>query len=291
MMILKLKPVFFDKIWGGKKLRENYKFNTSDNCGECWGISAHKNGSSTIENGIYKGKNLNQLFDNEKALFGNYEGSEFPILVKVIDATDNLSIQVHPDNDYAKRENSLGKEECWYILDAEIDSDIIIGHNATSKKQLEEAIESNTLENLVCSHPIKTGDFFYINSGTLHAIRKGTTLLEVQQSSDITYRVYDYNRLQDGKPRDLHVKQALDVIKIPDNELETTHNDRFFNYNVIEVKTESVVKSSPHGDYIFIIEGMATFDNIPLNKGDFIMVSANSSYKISGNVKYQVTTF
>ncbi len=290
-MILKLEPKFFDKIWGGKKLKDNYHYPTGDNCGECWGISAHPNGSSIISSSPYKGKTLKELFENHKKLFGNYKGSEFPILVKIIDATDNLSIQVHPGNEHAKKENSLGKEECWYILDADKKTEIIIGHKASSIEQLRNGIKNNTLEELCNSFPIEKDDFFYINAGTLHAIRKGTTLLEVQQSSDITYRLYDYNRLQNGKPRDLHVKQALEVLSVPDEHVHRKHRNTYFTFDILENKTLTNNLAHKHGDYIFIIEGQGTFDKKPVKKGDFLMVTSSSKYQVFGNLKYQKTTF
>jgi len=290
-MIIKFNPILMDKIWGGDKLKKNYGYQASDKCGECWGISCHPNGLVTVQNSEYKGRTLKDLFDNEKHLFGDYPGKEFPILVKIVSAGDNLSIQVHPDNEYAKRENSLGKEECWYILDAEKDTKIIIGHHAKTKEEFSNAIKDGSLENLCNEFSIKNGDYFYINTGKLHAICAGTTLLEVQQSSDITYRVYDYNRLQDGKPRPLHINQALDVTNIPDTELLTTHKNTYFNYEILENSTLSTYKSSRYGDYIFIIEGNGSFNRTPVQKGDFIMIPSNKEYKVYGNIKFQKTTF
>lgn len=290
-MIITLEPVFFDKIWGGTKLKKNYNYNVSDICGECWGISAHKSASSKVTHKEFFGCTLRDLYRERRELFGHYEKEEFPILVKVIDAAANLSIQVHPDDSYAKQLDSLGKEECWYVLDTDKDTDIIIGHNAKTKEEFEQAITEGTLEKLCKQFPIKKDDYFYIEAGTLHAICKGTTLLEVQQSSDITYRVYDYNRLQDGKPRDLHVKEALEVVAIPDKELITTHKDTYFTYDIITNSTLTTHTASLHGDYIFIIEGDGSFDKTPVRKGDFLMVPSTDSYTIFGNLKYQITTF
>lgn len=290
-MIIKLEPVFFDKIWGGNKLKTNYNFNVSDVCGECWGISAHKTASSKVMHKDYQGMTLRELYRDHRELFGNYESDEFPILVKIIDASDNLSIQVHPEDEYASQFDSLGKEECWYILDTEPNTDIIIGHKAKTKDEFKNAIENGTLENLCRQFPVKQGDFFYIEAGTLHAICKGTTILEVQQSSDITYRVYDYNRLQDGKPRDLHVKEALDVVAIPDTPLVTEHKETYFTYDILTNTTLSSHTASKHGDYIFVMEGEGHFDKTPVRKGDFIMVPSNNNYKVFGNLKYQKSTF
>lgn len=290
-MIIKLQPIFFDKIWGGHKLRDQFGYDVSSNCGECWGISAHPNGSSIVLNGIHKGKTLRDLYQNERHLFGDFNEPEFPILVKVIDAAENLSIQVHPDNEYAQQSNSLGKEECWYILDAEENTEIIIGHKAQTKEQFEESILQNTVESMVNSFPVQKGDFFYIKAGVLHAICKGTTLLEVQQSSDLTYRVYDYNRLENGSKRQLHIKEALDVLKIPDIPIKTTHENTYFNYDFVTTSKKEDFTASTHGDYLFIIEGSGFIDDIAVHKGDFIMIPANHHYQVDGSIYFQKTTF
>lgn len=290
-MVIKFKPVTVDKIWGGSKFQTLYNYDTSDKCGECWGISAHKSNSSIISNSKFKGMTLRQLYNSNRELFGNYKEDEFPILVKIIDAKDNLSIQVHPDNEYAKQFGSLGKEECWYILDADPNTEIIIGHKANDKSEIENAINNNSFEYIYNSFPVQKGDFFYIDAGTLHAICTGTTILEVQQSSDITYRLFDYNRLENGKPRDLHLQESLDVLNFPDNKVSRTHKNRFFNYDLITNKITSTNTSSKHGDYIFIIEGTGTFNGVNVKKGDFLMVSSNQEYKVEGNLHYQISTF
>ncbi|KFZ27407.1 MAG: putative mannose-6-phosphate isomerase YvyI [Candidatus Izimaplasma bacterium HR2] len=290
-MILKLQPVFYDKIWGGNKLRKNYGFDVSNTCGECWGITAHKKGSSIIENSIYKGMTLRDIFFNEKHLFGDYKGNEFPILVKIIDAKQDLSIQVHPNDEFVKGENILGKEECWYILHTEKNTKIIIGHSANNIKEVKEAINNNNIESICNTRKIEEDDFFYIESGTIHAICEGTTLLEVQQSSDITYRFFDYNRLENGKPRKLHIEKAIKALKIPDKKMLVEHKDTFFNFQIkYNIGTMNKI-ASLFGDYIFIIDGEGYFNNTRVIKGNFIMVTSQSQYIIEGNIKYQLTTF
>ena len=292
-MILKLQPVLVDKeVWGGSKIKTHYNYQEASTiCGEAWGISGHKTFSSVVETAPYKGKTIRELFQTHKELFGNYEGSEFPILVKIIDAKDNLSIQVHPDDEYAKQFNSLGKEECWYILENEPNTNIIIGHSATTKAELNKSIDEDKIENYINSYPIKKGDFFYIEAGTLHAICGGTTILEVQQSSDITYRVYDYNRKQnDGTYREIHKEQAKEVIKVPDNEVNHTSMNRYFKYDIIDHTDKSDIISHQYGDYIFIIDGEGSFNDVPVQKGTFLMVTSNSRYTVTGSLKYQITT-
>lgn len=222
--LLFMKPFCREVIWGGTKLKELYGYETDgDHTGEAWVVSANPHGQSIVAEGTYAGKTLGELWDEERALFGNAEGKEFPLLIKLIDARDNLSVQVHPDDAYARaNENGgQGKTECWYIVDCDEGADIVIGHKAQSKEELRALIEAGAWNELLQVFPIHKGDFFYIPAGTVHAIRKGTLILETQQNSDTTYRLYDYGRLQDGKPRDLHLKQSMDVITCP-QKLEAT---------------------------------------------------------------------
>lgn len=217
--IVKLSPVFKQMIWGGNRMREVFGYDIpGDDTGECWAISAHKNGDCTIAYGEFAGRTLSWLWENKQDWFGNVStGGVFPLLTKVIDAKQNLSIQVHPNDAYAmEHENgSLGKTECWYILDCDPGATIIIGHNAKDKAELEDMIRNGRWSEFIREIPIQKGDFLQIYPGTVHAIKGGTMILETQQNSDITYRVYDYDRLQNGKPRQLHVQQSIDVITVP----------------------------------------------------------------------------
>lgn len=216
--ILFLNPVFMQRIWGGDQLAEKFGYEIpGDKTGECWAVSAHPSGDCVVREGIYKGRTLSQLWKEEPELFGNSDLDRFPLLVKIIDAKDDLSIQVHPDDHYAREhENgSLGKTECWYILDCPEGASLVIGHNAESKEELTEMIKQGRWSELIREIPVKKGDFIQIDPGTVHAIKGGLMILETQQNSDITYRVYDYDRLTDGKPRQLHVKQSIDVITVP----------------------------------------------------------------------------
>lgn len=216
--ILFLNPVFKQMIWGGERLGTDWPYRIpGEGTGECWAVSAHPNGDCTIKEGTYAGKTLSQLWKEEPALFGDTGLDRFPLLTKIIDAKTDLSIQVHPDDAYAgTHENgSLGKTECWYILDCEEDSTLVIGHNAKDKEELTAMIREGRWDAFIRELPVKKGDFIQIDPGTVHAIKGGIMLLETQQNSDITYRVYDYGRLTDGKPRQLHVEQSIDVITVP----------------------------------------------------------------------------
>ena len=223
MQPLFMKPVFQEKIWGGSRLKTVFGYDIpSDKIGEDWAISAHPNGVSIIENGPYKGQTLDQLWANEKALFGQPMEDVFPLLIKILDAEDDLSVQVHPDDTYGlKHEGELGKTECWYVIDAQPGAEIIYGHNAQTKEELTTMIQEGRWEDLLTRVPVKKGDFFFVPSGTIHAIGKGIMILETQQSSDTTYRVYDYDRKDDaGQTRELHIQQSIDVTIVPSNRPE-----------------------------------------------------------------------
>lgn len=217
-MILKLKPAFKDYIWGGTKLRDDFGFKSDlKKIAEGWMLSCHKDGENTIDGGKFDGKTLSEVIkETGKDILGTkaQKYDFFPILIKLIDAKDNLSVQVHPNDDYALRvEGEYGKTECWYVIDCDEGAELIYGFKKKiSNDEFRKRIEDNTFLDVVNHVKVKKGEFFFIESGTLHAIGKGILLAEIQQNSNTTYRVYDYNRLgADGKPRELHTEKALDV--------------------------------------------------------------------------------
>lgn len=215
-MPLFLKPVFQERIWGGTKLTEFGYDIPYDNTGECWAISAHPNGANTILNGHYKDYTLDQVWQANRALFGNDDREAFPLLTKILDAQDKLSVQVHPDDAYAKaHEAEYGKTECWYILDAEEDAEIIYGVNAQNQETLNNMIDNREFDQLFNTVKVQKGDFYYVPAGTVHAIGKGIMILETQQSSDTTYRIYDYDRTdKNGEQRALHLEESKEVIDL-----------------------------------------------------------------------------
>ncbi|GBG94006.1 mannose-6-phosphate isomerase [Ligilactobacillus salitolerans] len=219
-----LKPYFQEKIWGGSRLKSVYGYDIpSDHTGECWAISGHSHGPATVINGPYQGKNLMQLWQEERQLFGNAAGDVFPLLTKILDAKEDLSVQVHPDDAYAKEhEGELGKTECWYVLAADPGAEMIYGHHAQTKEELADMIEKKQWQKLFRHVPVKPGDFLYVPSGTIHAIGKGIMVLETQQSSDTTYRLYDFDRVDQktGQKRELHLKQSIDCTNVPFKEPE-----------------------------------------------------------------------
>jgi len=218
MDLIKLKPILKSMIWGGTRLSERFGFDTpTDTTGEAWVVSAHHRGDCIIDNGPFAGLTLSELYKNHRGLFGSGKAQDFPLLIKFIDAKDDLSIQVHPDDVYARRvANSSGKTECWMVMECSPSSEIVIGHDFTDRFQFEEAMKSNTVQSHLLRFPIQPGDFFFIPAGTVHAICADTLIYEVQQNSDLTYRIDDYGRIDStGNPRVLHKEQALEVTHYP----------------------------------------------------------------------------
>lgn len=298
-----LEPVFKETIWGGEKLKTEFGYEIpSGHTGECWAVSAHKNGDCKLLEGSYKGKTLSWLWDSHRELFGGMEGEEFPLLIKIIDAQDDLSIQVHPDDAYAKEyENgSLGKTECWYILDADPGATIVVGHNAASKEELVQMIEEEKWMDLIKIRPLNKGDFFQINPGTVHAIRGGSLILETQQSSDVTYRLYDYGRLQDGKPRQLHIQKSIDVIVNPYEDVKTSaekmSGEGYKKEHLITCPYYCVDKYNINGEAHFVqdepflilsvLKGAGKVDGTSIKKGDhFIIPAGYGEYVLEGEME------
>ena len=300
--ILKLVPVFQEKIWGGNRLNAVFGYPIpSDHTGECWAISGHSGGDCAVAG---EDRTLSQLWREQPQLFGDLPGETFPLLIKMIDARDDLSIQVHPDDVYAGRfENgSLGKTECWYVLDCEEDATIIIGHNAASKEEMAQMVRENRWGELLREVPIHKGDFFQIDPGCLHAIKGGTLILETQQSSDVTYRFYDYGRLENGKPRQLHIEKSLDVTTAPFvpataaravsrmGAATVTHLVSCPYYSVyhalLEKGSMAINWTQPFVN-VSILEGEGTLDGMQVKKGDHLLICANyGDMEIQGNLEF-----
>lgn len=223
-----LKAYLEEKIWGGQKLRSQFNLDIpSDQTGEAWVISGHEHGQSIVTSPeSLAGLSLSDLYQKHPEIFLGEAADRFPLLIKIIDAKEDLSVQVHPDDAYGlAHENDLGKTECWYIMDADPGAYLIYGHNAQNKEQFLEMIEENEWDQLLRKVPVHAGDFFAVPAGTIHAIGGGVLILETQQSSNTTYRVYDYGRKDaNGQERDLHIQQSADVTMFPHKDtLATGH--------------------------------------------------------------------
>ena len=216
---LLLAPAFQDYIWGGERLKRDWGKQTKMTpLAESWELCCHEAGPSTIAGGAFRGRTLAQYLASHPQDVGERaeKAGEFPLLIKLIDAAGPLSVQVHPDDAYAQKyEHALGKTEMWYVLDADEDAGIYYGFKReTSLEEMRAAIENNTMTELLNWVPAKAGDCFFIPAGTVHAIGAGLLIAEVQQSSNLTYRVYDYGRVgADGRPRALHIEKALAVTR------------------------------------------------------------------------------
>lgn len=223
MYPLKFKRHLVKKIWGGREFQESLNIELPDNdlYGESWEVSSHQNGMSFIENGIFQDESLENLLKKYKDelvgedVYKKY-GENFPILIKYLDINDKLSVQVHPDDKYALRvEGTFGKAETWYVLDATFDATFILGIKAgITKENFIKKFQKRDFENLFNIVSVKKGDFINISHGIVHGTLTGSALIcEIQQSSDITYRIYDYDRDVDGKKRELHLDKAIDIIE------------------------------------------------------------------------------
>lgn len=289
-----LKPIYKELLWGGNNIANMGYDAPEGKIGEAWTISAHPDGDCCVINGKYEGKTLSEMFSKYPELFGNCKFESFPLMSKIIDAKEDLSVQVHPDDSYANNnENgSLGKSECWYVLDCKKDATIILGQKCNSKDELSSKINANDWNDILLEQPIKPGDFMQINPGTVHAIKAGTIILENQQSSNVTYRLYDYNRLQDGKLRQLHIDKALDVInyssgcpKIKNfNEVNygLTHveSNEKYNVDIINVKHEYKMSNKSSFVCVNIVSGNGNINT----DGNIFEISCLTNMIIPANV-------
>ncbi len=313
MSIYKLYPSLKQNIWGGQRLKSLYKNNEMENIAEAWALSCHKDGVSLVASGEHRGKTFPEMLEIlGKDALGTAcrDCGEFPLLIKFIDAEDKLSIQVHPDDCYARAyENDSGKTECWYILDAKEDSELIYGFNRDiSKQELRAKINDGTLLDAVNRTKVKKGDVVYIPSKTLHAIGAGIFLAEVQQSSNATYRVFDYKRTdKDGKERELHIDKAVDVLDTKKLQADFSAagkktlrescsetllaSSEYFRINLLETDGECTENADEKSFVsLLFLEGRATVEcsgeSMEAFAGDSFFVSAGSGiYKITGNAK------
>ncbi len=318
MSVLKLKAPCKDYIWGGNRLREEYgKVLDSDRIAESWELSCHKDGQSVIDGGEFGGKTLSEYIEAKgKSVLGtNCARFEyFPVLIKLIDAKDNLSVQVHPSNEYALRvEGEYGKTEMWYIVDCDEGAELLYGFkHEISKEEFAQRIADNTLLEVTNNVPVHKGDVFFIESGTLHAIGKGILIAEIQQNSNTTYRIYDYGRVgKDGKPRELHVEKAKEVTKleppkypttaqgapqkIAGGELTLLRSCEYFNVNrlALDGKAELCADEKSFKS-LLVLDGAAeltsAYGATSLKKGDSVFVDAGTgSFTVSGRADIIIT--
>ncbi len=263
LYLLKFEPILKEKIWGGKKLNSLFNKKISSNrTGESWEISDLENDTSVVSNGSLKGKSLQWLLKEYreelvgKEVFKNF-GIKFPLLIKYIDAAENLSIQLHPNDKIAKeKHNSFGKTEMWYIMQADENAELILGfEEPISKSRYVELVEKNELPEALNKVKVKVGDAFIIPPGLVHAIGKGVVLAEIQQTSDVTYRIYDWDRKTGtGKKRELHTALALEAIDL------SSENGHEIAYEIQANATSEIIATSYFKTNIIAVEGELTKD-------------------------------
>jgi len=316
---LKFEPILKERLWGGVKLgRLLDKPITNDNTGESWEVSAVPGDISVVSNGPLRGTDLRQLIEKYgEDLLGadvvNRFGNVFPVLIKFIDAAKDLSIQLHPNDELArKRHNSFGKTEMWHVLDADDGANLIIGFNReVTKKEYKSSLESDGLQDLLHYEPVKKGDTFMVNAGRLHAIGAGVLLAEIQQTSDITYRVFDFNRRdKNGNLRELHTDLALDAIdysakqdfkvnyhEVPGHASEMVRTPYFItSYLKLEESTRLMLSDRSSFSIYVCVAGDAVLESgenkLTLKLGETVLIPASVPFieiKTSGITMLEVT--
>lgn len=305
-----LDPIFHEKIWGGRRLATEFGYDIPDGpIGECWAISAHPHGDCVVVGGEYDGMHLSEVWDEHREAFGSMGGDRFPLLIKILDAEGDLSVQIHPDDAYAaEHENgSLGKRECWYVLDCEPDATIIVGQNAKDPEEFRAMVDAGRWDELLNELPIHKGDFFQIDPGTVHAIKHGTMILETQQSSDVTYRLYDYDRVtEDGTKRELHIDKSCDVVDYDvvapaSGEVDVTPDDRGvavlesnedYTVETVDVDVDGSLELANDAPFlcVSVIAGEGTANGHAVKAGsNFIVPSTVPALSLEGSMRLVVS--
>lgn len=299
------EPIVKERIWGGQRLRE-YDFSIPDasRTGEIWTLASHPNGTTGVKSGPFAGLSLEELWSNHPEIFGMETDSDFPLLLKWIDASTDLSVQVHPNDADARRyeQHPYGKNECWYIIDCPEDASLIYGHSLSSPEEFDEAVHQGTLLQSLNHVPVSKGDFLYVPAGTVHALTEGCVVLEIQQNSDTTYRLYDYDRLDPvtGEMRPLHLEQARRVIQFPHYRYlepsvplspfrkSLTRNPDFY-VEEWTVRQPHALDPSPSFRIITVVDGVIELDDIVLSVGATALLPADSEHVVSGDGLMLVT--
>lgn len=300
--MIKLQPVLKDYLWGGMKLGPLFgRDNGGKKMSESWEVSVHPDGESLCEGGTF----ADYLRAHPTAV--DREGSDFPVLIKYIDAAQNLSVQVHPDDAFARREeNDNGKTEMWYIVQADAGAGIYCGFRRdTGREEFLRRVADGTVEELLNFIPVKAGDCYLIKAGTVHAIGAGCVICEVQQSSNVTYRVYDYNRLgADGKPRQLHVEKAVRVINFAKFKDETGSGApeqvaggtlrrltacSYFSCRELALDGTYIECNDRSFTAVNVLSGEGRADGTPFRAGDSFFVPCGEAFTLEGNARIILT--
>ena len=299
MELVKLNPIVKDYIWGGTYFKNFNKGLSLDRVSECWELSVRDNDSSIIASGPNKGKRLVDVITKEDIGPVMDRFPYFPLLIKLIDAKENLSVQVHPSDDYAlKYEQSFGKSEMWHIISAEPNSGLYVGLNKDySKEEIEKALKEGSILECLNFFKVKPGDTFIINPGTIHAIGAGVRLIEIQQNSNLTYRLYDYNRVdQFGNPRELHIEKALKVInyqqyKVVKSGSDVLADNQYFTVKEVSFDNELEINANDKAFISFtFLEGNGYVNDIEFNQYDTFYLPYQKKCLTKGKGKVVIST-
>ena len=290
---LVFEPLFMERVWGGRRLEEVYgkKLPADLRIGESWEIVDRPEAQSIVRDGPLRGKSLHELWQNHRReIFGDIaDAPRFPLLIKLLDARETLSVQVHPPNELAAEFGGEAKTEFWYIADADAGAELFVGLRAGStREKFEEALKKGEVADHVHRIPVQTGDAMFLPSGRVHAIGGGNLIVEVQQNSDTTYRVFDWNRKgTDGKPRALHVEQSLRCIDFDDCEPALTNAQhellvRDSHFEVQKWKLDAEREAAPIEEFaiIFCLAGELTCGRTKFSAGDFFLLPASAKNRM-----------
>ena len=311
MEIWKLNPVYKDYLWGGQSLKNNFNAKTDlDLIAESWVLSVHKDGTNLIESGKFKGKHLKEVLDNKKYWGENSKKFDFfPVMVKLIDAASDLSIQVHPSDELSLEvEGQYGKTEVWYVLDAEEDTYLYYGlKQDITKEEFKELLCTSKLETVLNKVYVKPGDVLMVDSGTIHAICKGALVAEIQQNSNVTYRLYDYNRKdKNGQLRPLHIEKAIQAANLSKRNVDKTPvtveqcggntkilvaQNKYFTASVYTIDEKlSLEVTEKTFKNIVVLDGEFFIENMKFQKGESAFIPAGEGKaEIEGSGKLLIT--
>lgn len=307
MNILFFKPIPRPAIWGHTLVKDYFGYNDfPDGIGQSWAFSAQKNASTICTSEPFQGKTLHDLWQENQELFG-HNGEEFPVIISLVAPEDDLSIQVHPNNQYAKSKGfSSGKNEAWYFIEAQKGANIVYGHHAKNEAELRRYIQENRWEELIKHLDVHQGDFVYLPAGLLHALRKGNIVYEIQQATDITYRFYDYHRQDEsGQERELHLEDAIQCLSYDKKDMENhikpviEKNDALTKTVFISNDSFTVTKLEIDGRGKFqdknyqlatVIKGNGKANSIDIKLGDSFLIPKELEVEFDGNMIIMMTT-
>ena len=295
MYIMKMIPSVKSYLWGGTRLMRDYGKSGAEMISETWECSVHPDGLSIVGNGIFSGKTLAEVLKVNPEYTGTENNGTFPVLVKLIDAEKDLSVQVHPDDLYAHtHENQKGKSELWYVLEADENAEIIYGFEENvSYDTVRRSAYDGSITGLLHREQVRKGDIFYIPAGTVHALGKGIVVAEIQENSNVTYRLYDYGRTDDnGRPRELHIEKALDVMNLTPVRKSGTVFNLPFTTEIVNTSEKYVFRADGKSFIVLLFtDGTAVvrspYNTVDVRKGDCLFIPADSGIiEVSGNTDF-----